>query len=467
MTKFLLPALLAIFLLPYGCSSSIDLTNRLSGRTINNKTELTKKSHNYDFKKTLKKKITIALLLPFSAPDNSPLYNASLAIYRAFMHRISSSKKGIKVLKVNTYDQDITTIYDDSVKKGADIVVGPLLKSNAIKLLNYDLKVPTVVLNEVVPIDENNGNENLFQFSLSFKMEAIEVALRANQEGFKNALVLYHSNKWGNEIVQEFMKQWISFGGTISNAIGFNSKSYLPNVISSLVGVSKHQISSYNKYVKIKKYQEKKSVRDNTPYIDPIEALNEEEKEEFLQEISRKYEADFIYMVANYDYARQIKPLLSFYLSNDLRVYSTKQINKIASTSSISSNIDLNFITFADLPWSLGSTKFNSVRQQLRTLYGNKIFDEYSRFYAMGYDLLNIVRLVQLKSDSKTSRLTSKYYINGATGKITLNEDGVFIRQSSWGKFMNGKLIMLKKIEPYQPKERIMKKSIRTIKAMR
>jgi hypothetical protein len=85
----------------------------------------------------------------------------------------------------------------------------------------------------------------------------------------------------------------------------------------------------------------------------------------------------------------------------------------------------------------------------------------------MGYDLLNIVRLVQLKSDSKTSRLTSKYYINGATGKITLNEDGVFIRQSSWGKFMNGKLIMLKKIEPYQPKERIMKKSIRTIKAMR
>src|SRR5690554_7108230 len=74
----------------------------------------------------------------------------------------------------------------------------------------------------------------------------------------------------------------------------------------------------------------------------------------------RRQDADWLFLVALPQQARQIKPTLAFNFASDLPVYSTSHV--YSGEPNPSKDRDLNGIVFCDTPWLLDrkSTRLNS-----------------------------------------------------------------------------------------------------------
>lgn len=104
--------------------------------------------------------------------------------------------------------------YDAGVDGGADLVIGPLLKSSVRALASRSsLPVPTLALNRV----GGGFTENLYQFSLAPEDEGFNIANYASSAGFKSAILVYpRGAETSSRITDAFAAQWRTLGGKIA-----------------------------------------------------------------------------------------------------------------------------------------------------------------------------------------------------------------------------------------------------------
>ena len=148
----------------------------------------------------------------------------------------------------------------------------------------------------------------------------------------------------------------------------------------------------------------------------------------------RRNDIDFIFLVADPDAGRQIKPTLAFYFAENIPVYSIPSIYE--GTYNPTGNRDLNGITFVDSPWMLrpGDIQNRPAGDNLRQASG-----PLQRLRAMGVDSFRLhPRLQQFSSGNITS-------LRGATGKISMNENQVFHRQLEAARFVDGIATLIEK----------------------
>ncbi len=326
----------------------------------------------------------IALLLPLSGQLAKP----GSAVKDGFMAAKNEDFTPPTVEIYDTSNNQILTAYQKAMQDGAQVIVGPLDKSALQTLVNSgsEPSIPIIALNTV-----DKSENNLFQFGLSPQEEAVYVATKARSDGYNRALVLSPRNSWGQSIAQNFISSFQHQSGKIVGQTTFTSLADLDSAIKTLLQVK-----------------------------------TEGKKKKF---VSRRHDADMVFIVASPTQAKQILPLFKFYFADDLPTYSTSLAYSVLSSSETDS--DLDGLTFCDMPWVFEQ----GAKLQADYVQANGTWPEtwntYTRLYALGFDAYHLAR-------SKNSLINSSLRYSGKTGELELDHNHKIYRQLKCAKIKNG-----------------------------
>lgn len=337
----------------------------------------------------------IALFLPSKgryAKAANAIRDGFMAGY--FHAREQGSNVSIKIY--DTSNKNINHLYQMAIADGANFIVGPLNKKDVIDISQQTLNVPTLALNYVE--QQRKPIANLYQFGISPQDEALQAAIKAYQDGARKALVLVPEGSWGKNIADTFQQEWTNLGGTVVGELNYQTRSHLNTDIKNLFFIT----DSYKRKRQIENCVHKKV--------------------KFFPR--RRQDVDMIYLVANPQHARQIRPMLKFYYAGQIPVYSNSSIY----TYSKHGNKDIEGIYFCDIPWLIDK-KLSAVANQRFSAFTNYRKNHDARLYAMGYDALEIaMRLHQLHTFPNIG-------IEGATGRLYLDSLGKVRRELLWAEF--------------------------------
>jgi outer membrane PBP1 activator LpoA protein len=348
----------------------------------------------------------VAILLPATGP----LKNAGKALQEGIMTAYYRHKQDGNPPVLRFYDSggdDILALYQQAVQDGADFILGPLAKDKAATIANQGtLPVTTLALNY---IDQGELPENFFQFGLAPEDEARQIALQGAREGASQAGILYPEGEWGERVAQAFAQEWQSLGGTVTVTRTYQEGPTLGDTVKELLLVAQSQSRG--------------------------QAVSRFTSLDLDIQPRRRQDMGFLFLLANPNQGRQVKPALNFHYAKDLPVYSTALVH--SGESNPRRDQDLNGVRFVDMPWMLSNED-----SQLRRM-SNEQWPEghgrYERLFAMGIDAYRLQSRVFLLSTLPSSELP------GVTGRLSMKQQRI-VRELNWGVFINGEARALPKV---------------------
>ena len=349
----------------------------------------------------------IVLLLPLQGPLSRQANAVRHGFFAAYYHaKQQNTAPAITVL--DTSKGDINVLYRKAVQQGADLIVGPLEKSNLEKLVASNaVTVPTLALNTL--LDDNVRINNLYQFALSPMDEATQAAIKAWNDHHARAIIIAPTGDWGDGVAHAFQQQWESLGGRVTSQLSYASRVGYNRSIRHLLNIDQAQ-------------QRARQLNF---------VLNE--KVRFIPR--RRQDVDAIFLVATPLQAREILPLLRFYYAGDVPVYAISSVYPGIVQPAI--DHDLNGVIFDDMPWTLQSNaqlpmRVSAIRQRVKTLWPRS-FSHHPRLYALGVDAYNVV------SDLDRLELLPQLGVYGATGMLYLQTNQRVYRKLLWARMVGGK----------------------------
>jgi outer membrane PBP1 activator LpoA protein len=344
----------------------------------------------------------IALLLPQSGAFGK----SAAAVRDGFLAAYLSREDREYTPSVRVYDsgelpQQANAAYDQAVADGADIVVGPLIKEEVAALAQREqLAVPTLALNYV---ESERRPRNLFQFGLDPEEEARQVAEQAWLDGHNQAVVLAPTGSWGERLSESFRNHWQQLGGQLLEIQTFNNgDADFSQPLQQLLNIDE----SYGRF----------------------KALKQALRTEVKFEPRRRADADFIFVAASPQQARQIRPQLKFYYAADLPVYATSHV--FSGNVDAALDRDMDGIMFPDMPWTL-STIPSPLWVSIEESWGARS-RPYRRLYGLGVDTFNVIPQLRRLSNYRFQQF------RGVTGVLSLNELNQMQRHLTWAKFAAG-----------------------------
>lgn len=337
----------------------------------------------------------VAVLLP----EQGPLADAAQAIRDGLMTGYYSAQEaGDSTPQLRFYDVgagNVQALYQQAVDEGAEFVIGPLDKDNVAELASFgEPPVTTLALNY---LDEDSEKAPLFQFGLAPEDEARQVAREALREGHRYAGVLFSESDWGQRVSQAFMETWQQGGGEITAQRTFNNNN-IGETVKSLMDSARAQQSQVG--------------------------YGGGERTEYQPHPGE--DMSFVFLVANPDEGRQIKPALNFDYARRLPVYTTSYIYD--GTPAPRRDQDLDDVRFLDMPWVLYQ---NSRLHQMAAKTWPEGHGRYTRLFAMGVDAYRLQARLSMLRHLPSSELP------GVTGTLHL-QGSRLVRESSWAEFQHG-----------------------------
>ena len=298
-------------------------------------------------------------------------------------------------------NDNITSLYQQAVADGAQLIVGPVQKEQVRQLLSLpEFPVPTIALNYTEsPV--STLPKNFFQFGLSATDEAKQIAERAWIEGQRTALSITPNSGWGDRALSAFRDRWQEKGGTLieTSPYGASQSDFAPLLKPTL-----HIDHSNTRKKRLQQLLGKPLA--HTP--------------------RRRQDIDMVFMAAYPDHARQIKPTLDFLFASDLKIYGTSHL--YTGVLDMGRNRDLEGIRFSAMPWTLPGATNEKLQPatELPALYRH--------IFALGIDAYHLHQWLALMVQQPDTRLF------GSTGTLQLNSQGAIEREQPWAVFRGGKV---------------------------
>lgn len=293
----------------------------------------------------------LALLLPLASPDFSrPAEAVKLGFIAA--HKHSGGKLSVAIVTTDASSESVLAGYEQAVKLGARLVVGPITRRGVSALAASKLiSVPTLSLN--LPEDKTALPAQFYTFGLALEAEAGLVARTAYAEYFKSAILVSAASPLAQRSRDAFADAWRRLGGTIKAAYEFGPRTDLPA----------------------------------------------------LRQVLATAPVDMIFLAADAEQARVVRP----FLNNVIEVFATSQINS-GRTDAIA-NVDLNGIRFVEMPW-LVQPDHPAVMVYPRA---QGISAELERFYALGIDAFRVAAaLIESPRGFGLDGVTGRLTLDGA-----------------------------------------------------
>jgi uncharacterized protein len=317
----------------------------------------------------------IALLLPLTGEWQA----VGEAIQAGFIAANEVQHKPLTINIINTQQyRSISKSYQAAIQWGADLIIGPLLKSEVKALARQPrLQAPVLTLNyleeqsEVVPA-------NFYQFGLSPLDEAKQITQEANMQKHHAALILAPDNAWGHALAKAFREHWEIVGGSVVDCLYYSHN--LPTLT--------HQIRTLLK---------------------------------FHPPRQRRMDFDVIFLGATPSLGRQINPLLAFYFASNIPVYATATIYDPSLPKHL--NRDLENIMICDTPWSVGLQTIHADIRARCIAENPQHFSDYARYYALGTDAFWLARKLLALDKNELTTLV------GASGELSLTQNRTIVRQ--------------------------------------
>ena len=342
----------------------------------------------------------IALVLPVQEPLGKAISEGFLSAY------YDALAQGRDVPQVHIYDTSYQAeplvFYDQAVEDGAQLIIGPVLK-DAVRRMQRSrrpMPVPTLALNYG---DSDGGTpQDLYQFGLAPEDEIKQAANTAWAAGHRYAAVMTPSGGDYQRIQDSFVNYWTSLGGTIVSVDSFgDARDYSP-VIKRVFSIDASEARAAQ-------------IRNLVP------------RENVQFSPRRRQDVDFIFLLANPNEGRQIKPTLAFHFADDVPVYAMPSIYDGGTNAA--ANRDLNTVVFNDAPWVLEDIDplKASVTETWAAATG-----PIQRLRAMGVDAYRLYIRMELMRAFPYTRLS------GATGTLHYQADGSIHRQLRNAVIVNG-----------------------------
>lgn len=364
----------------------------------------------------LKKSIKTPLRLPqqldligILLPDSGPAANAAQAIRQGIIAAHFNARSNVRLQFYdvqtgnNPESNNVISQYDKAVADGANIVIGPLDKTSVELLAAHDaLTIPVLALNR---INEDIEQNNFFQFALAPEDDARNQAEYANKMGYKRAIVLSPRNDWGDRVAEAFTNEWRNSGGQLVTRAKYNeTENDYSHILTPILGVDSS----------VQRYQNLRRTLGKSLEFEP----------------RRRQDVDFLFMVGRPLKARQLLTQLRFHRSGKLPILATS--HAYGGEANAQQDIDLNGLIFTDIPWmfteqSQQDPAYAAVRRQATGDIGSFV-----RLAALGVDAYRMIPFLTAMSGSEDE----KY--NGATGILTINEQGQIERTMSFATIRNG-----------------------------
>jgi uncharacterized protein len=310
----------------------------------------------------------IAVLLPMSG-----VYaNASSAI-----------RKGIEVtLAQLPLDTQPALTFIDSTNlaaglqqaEGASILLGPLTKESVEQVVSSGgYSEMMITLNQV----SDYSPSGVYQFGLSTEVEGAQVAEKAQQDGWRNAAVIYPNAGWGARYLQGFRDRFESLGGNVVVAVRYEQ--------------------------------------------------GEKEFSALMQNVMQT-NPDFVFIVAKPVTARQIRQQVRFYGSSETPVYasSTAYDRRLYGVQ----DRDFDNVKVPALRWTVPGQDVPYVPSWSTMEAAGDFNPGLAKFYALGIDAL----LLAVNSES----LESGGMLAGATGDLSFSNNGIVDRRMMWLHYQGG-----------------------------
>ena len=340
----------------------------------------------------------VALLLPLSGRQRAAAY----AIRDGFLaaHFTSAESPDRPVIKMyDVHGFDVTDVYRLAIDEGADFVVGPLLKSTVQQLAQAGVETPTLALNFLptgTPV-----SRGFYQFALSPEDEVRQVAERATALGQYRALALAPDNDLGRRLLGSFATEMQRRGGQLLSYGLFDPSS--PDFSVSI--------------------EELLLINESRARKDRLKANLGIQLE---YEPRRRTDIDLIFLAANADAGKLIRPQLRFHYAGSIPTYSTSSIYQEGSRN----NSDINGIMFPDIPWIIAPDGESAeLRKVLATYWPNQA-ERRSRLYAMGFDAYRLVPLLNAGMGPNQ--------LQAMTGLLYHDNDGRILRKLPWARIQRG-----------------------------
>ena len=311
-----------------------------------------------------------------------PLAGPGTAVRDGFMaaYQQAGADKTTTVEIYNTQSADIRLLYEQALAAGADFVIGPLSKPDTVAVAALPHPVPVVLLNEVpmAPMPQ------VIWFGLSPVNEAKQVALKASQRGYRQALVIAPAGAWGNEVLAGFEAIWRRQGGRIAGRLRYDSTTAL------------------------------------APSIQGLLQSND-------QAGARRQDVDMIFLLGYPSAARAIVPLLRYNYAGQLPIFSTSAVYAGSPDSKL--DRDLDGVIFCDMPFVF--------KQEMPNKHWPEPLNSYSRLYALGMDSY------ALTYQWNTLTLFQSMGVHDQSGTLYFDPAYQLIRVMDFGQFQQGRPVLL------------------------
>ncbi|WP_257264119.1 penicillin-binding protein activator [Endozoicomonas sp. ONNA2] len=329
----------------------------------------------------------------------------------------------------NTRDTDINDLATQAIEDGAQLIIGPLDKGR-VKSLTDDIsnRIPVLALNyvddAVEPPAADAGADvapptppraGLYQFGLSAEDEATMAAERGRLDGHRTAIIITPNTEWGKKISTTFASRWAELGGRIADTGEFDARTQFSALAGSLLHTD----------------QSEARARRLTRVLG--------ERPGF--QTRRRQDVDMVFIGANPQEARQIKPALAYQYARNLPVYATS--SAFSGITNTNQDQDMDGIRVPVMPWLIPGAP-GPLEQQINTLW-QQSRGQLGTLYALGADAYKLYPRIQQLANLQGSQLP------GMTGSLSIAPSGKVHRELSWQIFKNGQLTPLPIVKPKTP----------------
>ena len=331
----------------------------------------------------------IAVLLPLTSKFNKAAQALLDGIKYQNEQNGSAFRPQIQVYDIGQSPFQAQQFYNAAINSGADFVIGPLGKEYANQVANVSgQRAPTILLGG----DYNVGGSTV-RFTMSPESQGIQIAKRARQDGHITAAILAPSTATNQRTISAFRDYWLQTGGKISSVVNYNKSQFDHSPqLKQLFDIGSSE----------SRYRQLSNTLSFKPKFNPYQ----------------RNDIDFVFMLADNDSGRIVRPQINFFSNSKIPVYSTSNIfNGVPNKTD---NIDLDNTLFPIMPWVYKSKDSSAYGGQLNELF------------AMGADAYEVA------GNYQSLRSNSGLAINANTGQVSINSNSEVYTQPLWAKFVNG-----------------------------
>lgn len=305
-----------------------------------------------------------------------------------------ASGQSSELVLYDTSAKPMAQLLSQAQKKGATLVVGPLLKNHVEELLSSNTRLNVLALN--LP-DKPLSRDNVCYFALSPEDEARNAARHIREQGKHFPLLLLPESELSKRVARAFADEWQKQDSSVVLEQRFGSLRKLKAGASGGMALT------------------------GSPVTVPHSGNGS----------LRRGRVDAVYIIATPEEMGYLRPMIEARNGSQAGTMIYASSRSISGTAGPDYRLDMEGLQFSDIPALSGSNP--GLRQRALNATNNDYF--LTRLFAMGTDAW------RLANHYARLRQTPGFTLKGNTGELSASSDCVINRDLPWFRYLKGQVV--------------------------